>query len=67
MELRDPDAGSAAGGQAQIIRWPVYEVLPDDSANEQLLTLTGAHPSAQVVTDPAQVDAAMQRLMPPKP
>ena len=34
---------------------------------ERLLTLTGAHPSARVVHDAAQADAAAQRLEPPRP
>ncbi len=64
VELSDP--GRDASEQPQDIRWPVYEVLPGSSA-AQLVTLTGAHPSAQVVHDPAQVAAAEQRLFPPKP
>jgi hypothetical protein len=60
VELRDP--GSNASQQPQVIRWPVYEVLGADSSTQQLLTLTGAHPSAQVVHDPAQAAAAAQRL-----
>jgi hypothetical protein len=65
VELRDP--GSNASAQPQVIRWPVYEVLSADAATQQLLTLTGAHPSADVVHDPAQAAAAAQRLEPPKP
>jgi hypothetical protein len=65
VELRDP--GSNASAQPQVIRWPVYEVLNADAATQQLLTLTGAHPSADVVHDPAQAAAAAQRLEPPKP
>jgi hypothetical protein len=60
VELRDP--GSNASAQPQVIRWPVYEVLSADSSTQSLLTLTGAHPSAQVVHDPAQAAAAAQRL-----
>jgi hypothetical protein len=65
LELRDP--GRDASEQPQVIRWPTYEVLPGSSANDQLLTLTGAHPSAHVVHDAAQSAAAEQRLLPAKP
>ena len=64
VELRDP--GRDASEQPQVIRWPAYEVLPG-SDSDQLLTLTGAHPTARVVHDPAQVAAAQRRLEPPKP
>jgi hypothetical protein len=64
VELRDP--GRDASEQPQIIRWPAYEVLPG-SNSDQLLTLTGAHPTARVVHDPAQMAAAEQRLLPSKP
>lgn len=47
----------------QVIRWTIYEVLPDSQA-ASLTTLTGAHPSAHVVRDPAQIEAAQQRLFP---
>jgi hypothetical protein len=63
LELRDP--GRDANEQPQTIRWPTYEVLGDDDAS-RLLTLTGAHPSARVVHDAAQAQAAERRLMPPK-
>ncbi|MCW3063712.1 MAG: hypothetical protein JWN32_884, partial [Solirubrobacterales bacterium] len=63
LELRDP--GRDASEQPQVIRWPTYEVLPHSGA-DQLLTLTGAHPSAHVVHDAAQTAAAERRLMPPK-
>ncbi|MDA0159098.1 hypothetical protein OM076_02375 [Solirubrobacter ginsenosidimutans] len=59
LELRDP--GRDAEEAPQTIRWTSYEVLPEAGA-DQLLTLTGAHPSARVVHDPAAVDAARQRL-----
>ncbi len=59
LELRDP--GRDANEAPQTIRWTTYEVLPEAGA-DQLLTLTGAHPSARVVHDPAAVDAARQRL-----
>jgi hypothetical protein len=65
VELSDP--GSSASAQPQVIRWPIYEVLAGDSATQQLLTLTGAHPSAHVVHDAAQAAAAEQRLAPPEP
>jgi hypothetical protein len=61
LELRDP--GRDASEQPQVIRWPTYEVLRDADA-DRLLTLTGAHPSARVVHDAAQVAAAEQRLVP---
>ena len=64
LELRDP--GRDASEQPQVIRWPAYEVLPG-SDTDRLLTLTGAHPTARVVHDPAQVAAAQRRLEPPKP
>lgn len=63
LELRDP--GRDASDPPQVVRWPTYEVLPETAA-EQELTLTGAHPSARVVTDPAQVAAAQRRLVPRK-
>jgi hypothetical protein len=61
VELRDP--GRDASEQPQVIRWPAYEVLPGPDS-DQLLTLTGAHPTARVVHDPAQVAAAQRRLEP---
>ena len=61
LEVRDP--GRDANEAPQVIRWTTYEVLPETGADE-LLTLTGAHPSARVVDDPAQVEAARQRLVP---
>jgi hypothetical protein len=64
LELRDP--GRDASEAPQVIRWPTYEVVPAASG-AQLLTLTGAHPSARVVHDAAQAAAAEQRLMPGKP
>jgi hypothetical protein len=63
LELRDP--GRDPSEQPQVIRWSTYEVLPGSDAG-RLLTLTGAHPSAKVVRDPAQTEAAVRRLMPPK-
>jgi hypothetical protein len=60
LELRDP--GRDANEAPQDIRWPTYEVLPGANA-DALLTLAGAHPSARVVSDPAQLTAAQQRLM----
>jgi hypothetical protein len=61
LELRDP--GRDASEQPQVIRWPTYEVLPGSDA-DNLLTLTGAHPSARVVHDAAQTAAAERRLVP---
>lgn len=62
LELRDP--GRDADEQPQTVRWPTYEVLPASGAT-QLLTLTSAHPSARVVHDARQSEAAQQRLLPP--
>jgi hypothetical protein len=62
LELRDP--GRDANEPPQTIRWPTYEVLPGANA-DHLVTLTGAHPSARVVRDPAEVGAAQRRLMLP--
>jgi hypothetical protein len=59
LELRDP--GRDANELPQVIRWSTYEVLPDAGA-DRLVTLTGAHPSARVVHDPAQAAGAEQRL-----
>jgi hypothetical protein len=64
LELRDPGRDASEG--LQVIRWTTYEALPGASA-QQDLTLTGAHPSAQVVNDPAQYADAEARLMPPTP
>jgi hypothetical protein len=55
LELRDPGDGH------QVIRWPVYELLRGSRA-PHTLSLTTAHPSARVVTDPGQVAAARERL-----
>jgi hypothetical protein len=63
LELRDPGRDGRA---AQVIRWSTYEVLPGTAANRAQLSLTAAHPDAQVVDDPAQVDAARNELWPPK-
>jgi hypothetical protein len=64
LELRDP--GRDANEAPQVIRWPTYEVLPETGGG-QLLTLTGAHPTARVVRDPEQAAAARNRLMGDKP
>jgi hypothetical protein len=48
LELRDP--GRDANEAPQVIRWPTYEVLPGAGA-DKLLTLKGAHPTADVVND----------------
>ncbi|MDX6663834.1 MAG: hypothetical protein QOG68_40 [Solirubrobacteraceae bacterium] len=65
LELRDP--GRDASEQAQVIRWPTYEVLPASGDADRLLTLTGAHPSAHVSHSAEQAQAAVERLMAPKP
>jgi hypothetical protein len=59
LELRDP--GRDASEAPQAVRWSTYEVLPEAAAAAQT-TLSGAHPSARVVRDPAQAAAAAQRL-----
>jgi hypothetical protein len=64
LELRDP--GRDADEGLQVIRWPVYEVLRGADADE-LVSLKDAHPSANVVSDPAKVAAAERRLLPEKP
>ena len=48
LELRDP--GRDANEAPQVIRWPTYEVLRGAGA-ARLLTLRGAHPTADVVRD----------------
>jgi hypothetical protein len=48
LELRDP--GRDANEAPQVIRWPTYEVLPGGGARK-LLTLKGAHPTADMVRD----------------
>jgi hypothetical protein len=58
LELRDP--GRDANEEPSTIRWETYEVL-DGAGAAQLATLQGAHPTAKVVTDRAEVDAAWQR------
>jgi hypothetical protein len=60
LEVRDP--GRDASDPAQVIRWTTYEVLPDATAG-RLATLTGAHPTARVVHDPAESAAAARRLL----
>ena len=59
LELRDP--GRDADEPPSTIRWETYEVL-DDADAAQLTTLQGAHPTAKVVRDRAQVDAAFERV-----
>jgi hypothetical protein len=55
VEVSDPS------DRDQVIRWTTYEVLPGREA-ASLTTLTGAHPTARVVHDPAQIEAAERRL-----
>ena len=59
LELRDP--GRDANEEPSTIRWETYEVL-DGADADQLVTLQGAHPTAKVVRDPAQVGAAWERV-----
>ena len=63
-----PVAGFAGRGhwsdpadQQQTIRWSTYEVLPSNGSASQLLTLTGAHPTAPVVHDPARAAAILDK------
>ena len=63
LELRDP--GRDASEAPQVIRWSTYEVLSGGGRSQ--VTLRGAHPTARVVSDAAQVDAAQQRLGLAKP
>jgi hypothetical protein len=58
LELRDP--GRDANEEPSTIRWETYEVLDGPDA-ARLATLQGAHPTATVVDDPAEVDAAWAR------
>ena len=59
LELSDP--GRDADEGPSTIRWETYEVLDGNDA-ARLATLQGAHPTATVVTDGAQVDAAWTRV-----
>jgi hypothetical protein len=59
LELRDP--GPDASEAPQVITWSSYEVLSGSSATTQS-SLRAAHPDARVVSDRAQVDAALARL-----
>jgi hypothetical protein len=59
LELRDP--GRDANEEPSAIRWETYEVLDGNDA-ARLVTLQGAHPTAKVVTDRAEVDAAWERV-----
>lgn len=60
LELIDPGRDSTEAPQD--VRWPTYEILPGTNAGG-LLTLAGAHPSAHVVSNRAQISVAVQRLM----
>jgi hypothetical protein len=59
LELRDP--GRDASEPQQVITWSSYEVLSGSSATTQS-SLRTAHPTARIVGDSAQVDAALARL-----
>ena len=59
LELRDP--GRDANEAPSVIRWETYEVL-DEPGAAQLVTLQGAHPTAKIVRDRDQVDAAWNRV-----
>jgi hypothetical protein len=59
LELQDP--GRDADEEPSTIRWETYEVLDGPDA-ARLTTLQGAHPTAAVVADRADVDAAWARV-----
>jgi hypothetical protein len=59
LELRDP--GRDANEEPSVIRWETYEVLDGPDA-ARLATLQGAHPTAKIVRDRDQVNAAWQRV-----
>jgi hypothetical protein len=59
LELSDP--GRDANEAPSTIRWETYEVLDGNDA-ARLVTLRGAHPTANVVDDRAEVDAAWERV-----
>jgi hypothetical protein len=58
LELQDP--GRDANEEPSSIRWESYEVLGNATAG-QLVTLQGAHPTAKIISDHSQVDAAWRR------
>ena len=60
LELIDP--GRDAGEEPQDIRWSTYQILPATNASA-LLSLSGAHPSARVVSNRAHIPAVAQRLL----
>jgi hypothetical protein len=59
LELRDP--GRDANEEPSTIRWETYEVLSGAGA-ARLATLQGAHPTAKVVTDHDEVNAAWESV-----
>jgi hypothetical protein len=61
IELSDPGRN---GKGPSTVRWSAYEVLPESDATDDQLSLTAAHPTAQVVRDPAAAAEARARLMP---
>ena len=63
LELQDP--GRDANEAPSTIRWEAYDVL-DDADAAPLVTVQGAHPTAKVVRDRAQVEAAFERALGPK-
>ncbi len=57
IDTRGTDGGTR-------LRIDTYEVLPGNAANAALLSLTSQHPSARVDRNPADYNAAQQRLFP---
>ncbi len=61
----DPIEWRTAGdGGGTVLRFVVYETLPDSSAARALLDLKAQHPGARVDTDPADYQKASARLFP---
>jgi hypothetical protein len=61
IEWRD-----TAGGWTAVAQFPTYEHLPSTDANRALTSLRAQHPSAAIDTNPADYEAAAQRLAPAK-
>jgi hypothetical protein len=51
-------------GREAVTSFPVYEHLPATDANAALVSLTGRHPGAALDDDPADYQAALERLNP---
>jgi hypothetical protein len=50
---------------AVAVRFAAYQLLPGTVDNRSLVTLAGAHPSAQIDADATDYNAAAQRLLHP--